>query len=68
MPNKPDSPLGDLYKSLSGKGAMPLDPDDPYYVPILQATPERDPILMLWQRLDVRHPPPASGGDPPVRG
>jgi len=51
MPTKPD-PLRDLYKSLSGKGALPLDPDDPYYVPILQATPEKDPILMLWQRLD----------------
>lgn len=45
-------PLRDLYKSLSGKGAMPLDPDDHYYVPILQGTPEKDPILMLWKRLD----------------
>lgn len=44
-------PLRDLYKSLSGRGAMPLDPDDPYYVPILQSTPEKDPILLLWQRL-----------------
>jgi energy-coupling factor transporter ATP-binding protein EcfA2 len=51
MPVTPD-PLRDLYKSLSGKGALPLDPDDPYYVPILQGTPEKDPILMLWQRLD----------------
>jgi len=45
-------PLRDLYRSLSGQGALPLDPDDPYYVPILQGTPEKDPILMLWQRLD----------------
>lgn len=45
-------PLRDLYKSLIGRGAMPLDPNDPYYVPILQGTPEKDPILMLWQRLD----------------
>jgi hypothetical protein len=52
MPTKPDDPLRNLYKSLSGKGALPLDPGDPYYVPILQATPEKDPILMLWQRLD----------------
>ncbi len=37
-------PLRDLYKSLSGRGALPLNPDDPYYVPILQATPEKDPI------------------------
>jgi len=45
-------PLREIYRSLSGKGALPLDPDDPYYVPILQETPEKDPILMLWQRLD----------------
>jgi energy-coupling factor transporter ATP-binding protein EcfA2 len=51
MTANPD-PLRDLYKSLSGRGALPLDPDDPYYVPILQSTPEKDPILMLWQRLD----------------
>lgn len=51
MTQQPD-PLRDLYKSLSGRGALPLDPDDPYYVPILQATPDRDPILMLWQRLE----------------
>lgn len=52
MPSEPKDPLRDLYKNLSGKGALPLDPDDPYYVPILQATPEKDPILMLWKRLD----------------
>ena len=51
MPASPDA-LRDLYKSLTGRGADPLDPDNPYYVPILQATPEKDPILMLWQRLD----------------
>lgn len=51
MSTAPD-PLRDLYKSLTGRGALPLEPDDPYYQPILQATPERDPILMLWQRLD----------------
>ncbi|MCB2264169.1 MAG: hypothetical protein LGR52_14715 [Candidatus Thiosymbion ectosymbiont of Robbea hypermnestra] len=45
-------PLRDLYRSLSGKGALPLEPGDPYYVPILQKTPERDPILALWRRLD----------------
>ena len=42
-----------LYKSLSGKGALPLDPEDPYYVPILEATPEKDPILALWNRIDL---------------
>lgn len=51
MPAQPD-PLRDLYKSLTGRGALPLDPDDPFYVPILQAEPEKDPILQLWQRLD----------------
>jgi hypothetical protein len=45
-------PLRDFYKTLSGRGALPLDPDDPYYVPILQSTPEKDPILKLWQRID----------------
>ncbi len=50
MTTTPD-PLRDLYKSLSGKGALPLEPDDPYYVPILQGTPDKDPILALWQRL-----------------
>jgi len=51
MTTKPD-PLRDLYKSLSGKGALPLAPDDPYYVPILPEAPEKDPILALWRRLD----------------
>ncbi|WP_089727930.1 hypothetical protein [Candidatus Thiosymbion oneisti] len=45
-------PLRDLYRSLSGQGALSLEPDDPYYVPILQGMPDKDPILMLWQRLD----------------
>ena len=44
-------PLGVFYTSLSGKGAKPLAPDDPYYVPILQETPEKDPILELRQRI-----------------
>ncbi|AGA92135.1 hypothetical protein Thimo_3472 [Thioflavicoccus mobilis 8321] len=57
MPTNPSAnsetdPLRQLYKSLTGRGALPLDPDDPYYVRILQKTPEKDPILMLWQRLD----------------
>lgn len=46
-------PLRLLYKSLIGKGAMPLKPSDEYYVPILQASPESDPILALWQRIDL---------------
>ncbi len=46
-------PLRTLYKSLTGRGALPLDPEDDYYVPILEATPEKDPILALWQRIDL---------------
>lgn len=46
-------PLSRLFKSLSGKGALPLNPDDPCYVPILQANPERDPILALLNRIDL---------------
>ena len=46
-------PLRTLYKSLSGKGGLPLEPTDPYYVPILGDTPEKDPILALEQRIDL---------------
>ena len=42
-----------LYKSLSGKGSLPLEPDHPYYVPIQEASPEKDPILSLWNRIDL---------------
>ncbi len=51
MPS-PSDPLKALYQSLNGPGALPLEPTDPYYVPLLEATPDKDPILMLWQRLD----------------
>lgn len=51
MPNA--DPSRQLYKSLTGKGAMPLDPTDAYYVPILEAAPEKDPILALCQRIDL---------------
>lgn len=45
--------LKKLYKSLTGEGALPLEPDAPYYVPILESSPEKDPILALWQRIDL---------------
>lgn len=45
--------LNKLYKSLSGQGEKALAPDDPCYVHILQANPERDPILALWNRIDL---------------
>ena len=46
-------PIKKLYKCLTGKGGLPLEPNDPYYVPILEATPEKDPILSLWNRIDM---------------
>lgn len=42
-----------LYKSLTGKGALPLDPDNPCYVNLLGDNPEKDPIQMLWDRIDL---------------
>ncbi len=51
-------PLRILYKSLIGKGALPLEPTDPYYVSILEATPEKDPFLrsgnvLIWRNRKV---------------
>lgn len=46
-------PFRIFYQSFTGKGALPLEPDDPYYVPILESNPEKDPILALWQRIDL---------------
>jgi len=51
--NDQTDPPAKLYKSLNGRGALPLDPDDPYYVPILQAEPEKDPILVLSQHITL---------------
>jgi len=51
-PTEPD-PLRDLYRALSGGGALPLEPDHPWYVPIHADDPAKDPILRLWQRLDL---------------
>jgi len=42
-----------FYKSLSGKGELPLGPDDKEYVPILQDMPEKDPILKLFWRISM---------------
>ncbi|MCP4114226.1 MAG: hypothetical protein GY737_02280 [Desulfobacteraceae bacterium] len=46
-------PIKTLYKSLTGRGGMPLKPTHPYYVPFLKSTPEKDPILALWNRIDM---------------
>ncbi len=48
-----DDPSKKLYQSLYGKGAMPLEPEDPYYVPIHGANLSKDPILALWNRIDL---------------
>ena len=50
MNTQTDAPAR-LYKTLNGPGALPLEPDDDYYVEILQAEPQKDPILNLWQRI-----------------
>ncbi|WP_446010635.1 hypothetical protein [Candidatus Electrothrix sp.] len=46
-------PLRTFYKTLEGEGEKPLTPDHPYYVSILGATPEKDPVRRLWQRIDI---------------
>lgn len=46
-------PLKNLYKSLTGNGALPLAPDDPYYVKIHGQRPGEDPIQDLWSRIDL---------------
>ncbi len=50
MPQTPN-PLRSFYRTLSGKGERPLEPDDAYYVDILEKTPEKDPILQLSRRI-----------------
>jgi len=47
------SELRQFYRSISGKGAEPLEPGDPCYVPLLEDSPEKDPILALWRRIDL---------------
>jgi len=51
MPEK--DKLKKLYQCLTGRGGLPLAPNDRYYVPILESCPEKDPILALWQRIDL---------------
>lgn len=40
-------------KSFSGKGAEPLDSDDPYYVKLLEESSGGDPIVALWKRIKL---------------
>lgn len=44
--------LKTFFQALSGENARPLDPDHPFYVPVLEATPEKDPILDLIARIE----------------
>ena len=46
-------PLRDLYKTLTGRGALPLEPDDPYYVPILQALGSRGLLRYAVAKLNA---------------
>ncbi len=50
---QPTDTLRNFYKTLEGKGERPLTPDHPYYVNILGATPEKDPVRRLWQRIHL---------------
>ena len=43
--------LTDFYRSISGKNAVPLDPDHPFYVPIFETRATEDPIVRL--RLNI---------------
>ena len=43
--SKPE--LEKFYKALSGRGELPLEPTDRYYVPIFELNPEKDPIDRL---------------------
>ena len=45
------NPLETFYKTLEGDGLRPLKPDNPYYVPILGNSPEKDPILLMKHRI-----------------
>ena len=40
-----------FYRAFTGRRAEPLEPTDPLYVPILQSSPGKDPILDLFRRI-----------------
>ena len=44
-------PIRQFHAGLSGKNAEPLEFGSPLYVPILQADPSKDPVLMLLERI-----------------
>ena len=44
--------LRDFYRAFSGENARPVEPTHPYYVPILEQEPAKDPILKLQTRIE----------------
>ncbi len=52
MPER-NSHAVELYRALSGPGAMPVPPGNRYYVPILEETPAKDPILRLRRHIQL---------------
>lgn len=42
-----------FYKALSGRGELPLEPNDPCYVPIFEHDPEKDPIDRLRLKITL---------------
>lgn len=43
--------LRKFYQTLSGSSAQSLEPDSPFYVPLLENDSKKDPILKLQQRI-----------------
>jgi len=44
--------LKQFYQKFSGKNAEPLEPDNDFYVPLLEGGRDKDPILGLQERID----------------
>lgn len=42
-----------FYKALGGVGALPLEPTNPYYVPIFEHAPSKDPIDRLRLKITL---------------
>ena len=47
-----ENQLRQFYQSFSEKDTLGLEPDDDYYVPLWDESPEKDPIEELWGRID----------------
>ncbi len=42
-----------LHRVLTGEGAGPLEPDHPFYYPLLESSPEKDPVERLALAIDL---------------